>query len=73
VYNNFGEMVWQSNKLNAQGQPTEGWDGTINGHLAQQGVYVWQASAVFMNGLEWRGMTYNGSAPQRSGTVNLIR
>jgi len=73
VYNNFGELVWQTNKLNAQGQPIEGWDGTINGHLAQQGVYVWQASAVFMNGLEWRGMTYNGSAPQRSGTVNLIR
>ena len=73
VYNNFGELVWQTNKLNAQGQPIEGWDGTINGHLAQQGVYVWQASAVFMNGLEWRGMSYNNSAPQRSGTVNLIR
>ncbi|WP_448698496.1 PKD domain-containing protein [Mucilaginibacter sp. AW1-3] len=73
IYNTFGQLVWQTNKLNAQGQPTEGWDGTIRGQLAQQGVYIWEASATFMNGLEWRGMSYNGSAPKRSGTLNLVR
>jgi len=73
IYNNFGQLIWQTNKLNAQGQPTEGWDGTIRGQLAQQGVYIWEASAIFENGLEWRGVSYNGSAPQRSGTLNLVR
>jgi len=73
IFNSFGQLIWQSNKLNAKGEPTEGWDGTIRGTLAQEGVYVWEASATFVNGLEWRGMSYNGSAPKRTGTLTLIR
>jgi PKD repeat protein len=73
VYNNFGELVWQTTKLSDKGEPLEGWDGTVRGNLAQVGVYVWQASATFVNGQEWKGMSYNTSGPQRSGTINLVR
>jgi PKD repeat protein len=73
VYNNFGELVWQPTKLSDKGEPLEGWDGTVRGNLAQVGVYVWQASATFVNGQEWKGMSYNTSGPQRSGTINLVR
>ena len=62
-------MQW----LDANGSPVEGWDGTFKGAPAPQGAYTWQASATFVNGSEWKGMSYNNSLPKRTGTVNLIR
>jgi len=73
IFNTFGQLVWQTNKLDMAGAPIEGWDGTFNGVPAQQGVYVWQASATFINGTEWKGMSYNGSLPKRTGVIHLIR
>lgn len=73
IFNNFGELVWETTKLDSNGSPTEGWDGTFKGAPAQQGVYIWQASATFVNGQEWKGMSYNHSTPKRSGTIHLIR
>jgi PKD repeat protein len=73
VFNNWGQLVWQTTQLNSNGEPTEGWDGTFKGAPAQQGVYVWQITAKFLNGSDWKGMSYNGSLPKRSGTINLIR
>ena len=73
VFNNFGELVWETTKLDANGSPAEGWDGTFKGVPAQQGVYVWQASATFVNGTEWKGMSYNHSQPRRVGVIHLIR
>lgn len=73
IFNNYGQLVWETTKLDAKGAPVEGWDGTYKGQPAPQGVYVWQASATFINGTQWKGMSYNNSAPKRTGTVNLIR
>jgi PKD repeat protein len=73
VFNNWGQLVWQTTQLNSNGEPTEGWDGTFKGTPAQQGVYVWQITARFLNGSDWKGMSYNGSLPKRSGTIHLIR
>ncbi|MBD1392200.1 PKD domain-containing protein [Mucilaginibacter glaciei] len=73
IYNNWGQLVWQTNKLNSQGQPIDSWDGTFKGQPAPQGVYIWQASATFINGTEWKGMSYNSSLPKRSGSIHLIR
>jgi PKD repeat protein len=73
VFNNWGQLVWQTTELNSNGEPTEGWDGTFKGAPAQQGVYVWQITAKFLNGADWKGMSYNGSLPKRSGVIHLIR
>lgn len=73
IFNNYGQLVWQTTKLDSNGSPVEGWDGTFKGAPAPQGAYTWQASATFINGSEWKGMTYSNSLPKRTGTVNLIR
>ena len=73
IFNNYGQMLWETNKLDSKGSPVEGWDGTFKGVLMQQGAYIWQASATFINGSVWKGMSYNNSPPKRTGTVNLIR
>ncbi|RVU00836.1 PKD domain-containing protein [Mucilaginibacter limnophilus] len=73
IFNKWGQLVWETNKLGSDGEPIEGWDGNYKGSPAPQGAYVWQVSATFINGTEWKGMSYNNSAPKRSGTINLIR
>jgi PKD repeat protein len=73
IFNNWGQMVWETTKLGAKGMPVDGWDGTFKGSPVPQGVYIWQATATFINGTEWKGMSYNNSLPQRSGSVSLIR
>lgn len=73
IFNNYGQLIWETAKLDSKGAPVEGWDGTYKGAPAPQGTYLWQASATFINGSLWRGMSYNNAPPQRTGTVNLIR
>jgi hypothetical protein len=73
IFNNWGQLVWQTTALNSNGEPVEGWDGTFKGAPAQQGVYIWQITARFLNGSDWRGMSYKGSLPKRTGTITLIR
>jgi PKD repeat protein len=73
IFNNFGQLVWETTKLDGKGEPVDGWDGTFQGSPAPQGVYVWQVSANFINGTRWKGMSYNNSLPKRVGSVNLIR
>jgi PKD repeat protein len=73
VFNNWGQLLWQTTALGSNGQPTDGWDGTFKGVAVQQGAYIWQASATFINGTEWKGMSYNGSLPKRSGYIHLIK
>ncbi len=65
VYTGWGELVWESTALE-DGVPTEYWDGTINGELASQNVFVWKVHrARFVGGREWSG--------PREGSLTLIR
>jgi PKD repeat protein len=73
IFNNYGQLVFQTNKLDSKGAPVDGWDGTFKGAPMPQGSYTWQVSATFINGTQWKGMSYNGGLPQRTGSVNLIR
>jgi PKD repeat protein len=73
IFNNWGQLVWETTKLDSGGSPTEGWDGTFKGAPAQQGVYEWQGTATFLNGTEWKGMSFKGSTPKRVGYLTLIR
>jgi PKD repeat protein len=72
IFNKWGEMLWTTDKLE-EGRPAEGWDGTFKSSLLPQGVYYWKIEAAFINGMPWKGMSLNGSAPKRTGTINLIR
>lgn len=73
IFNNYGQLIWETTKLDARGAPTEGWDGTFQGSPVPQGVYIWQIEAKYINGSEWKGMTYNSSSPKRTGAIHLIR
>jgi PKD repeat protein len=73
VFNKWGQMIWQTDKLDEKGRPVEGWDGTMFGVQAPQGIYFWEIGAKYINGTEWAGMTYNGAEPKKTGTINLIR
>ena len=73
VFNGWGQLLFETTKLNSSGEPVEAWDGTYKGVAVQQGVYIWQVSAKFINGTEWKGMSYSGSLPKRIGVIHLIR
>ncbi|TQM49443.1 putative repeat protein (TIGR01451 family) [Arcticibacter tournemirensis] len=73
VYNKWDQLIWETTKLNPDGSPAEGWDGKIGGQDAAQGIYLWAISAVFCDGSEWQGMSFNQSAPRKTGIVYLIR
>jgi gliding motility-associated-like protein len=57
LFNRWGAVVYESKSI------SEGWDGNINGKIAEQGVYVYQIS----------GKCESGYDVSTSGTVTLIR
>jgi gliding motility-associated-like protein len=76
VFDTWGNLLWTSDKLDDNGSPAEGWNGTFNGNLVQQDVYLWKARAIFKDGSIWHGSDVgdNTNIPQKtSGTVTLIR
>ncbi|PYF76027.1 PKD domain-containing protein [Pedobacter nutrimenti] len=72
IFNKWGQTLWETTKLD-EGRPVEGWDGTVNGTPAPQGVYFWKIDVELINGTEWKGMTYDSSAPKKTGAIHLIR
>ena len=73
IFNKWGEPLWETEKLDENGSPSEFWDGTKNGVPVPQGVYFWEITAKFINGTEWGGMPYKNSNPKRIGDIHLIR
>ncbi|TKC07595.1 PKD domain-containing protein [Pedobacter frigoris] len=72
IFDKWGETLWETTSLN-DGKPAAGWDGTFRGSPMPQGIYFWKIDVQFINGSEWKGMTYNSSAPKRTGAIHLIR
>lgn len=72
IFSPYGELLWQSTTLE-NGQPAEGWDGTHNGNLLPQDVYVWKIKAIFEDGSHWMGTPTSGGGYKRLGSVTLIR
>jgi large repetitive protein len=73
IYDDWGNLIWQTTALDADGRPTEYWDGTFNGEPVQQDAYVWKATATFLNERVWEGKEYPNGKKKRSGTVTVIR
>jgi gliding motility-associated-like protein len=72
IFNTWGELLWQSTAL-VDGSPTESWDGTFNGEVVPQDVYVWKIEATFLDGTVWQGKEYGEGNFKRIGTVTVIR
>jgi large repetitive protein len=72
VYSRFGNLIWATDKLE-QGLPTERWDGTFNGQIVPQDMYIWKCEAVFENGNIWQGQADKSGALQKVGTVTVLR
>lgn len=76
VYDRWGNILWWTDKLDAEGRPTEGWDGRFNGVLMQEGVYVWKAYGIFLDGTIWEAdnVGNNENLPQfKTGTATMLR
>jgi PKD repeat protein len=73
IYNRNGQLVFESSAIDPfDGSPLNGWDGTINGQYADQGVYVWQIEAEFTDGSTW-SYKNNSGKPKQTGTLIVIR
>jgi PKD repeat protein len=72
VFNKWGQLLWETTKLD-DSAPQEGWDGTYKGQEQPQGVYYWKVDIKFINGSDWKGMTYDSSPPKKTGVIYLIR
>jgi gliding motility-associated-like protein len=74
VFDMWGHMLWESNKLDDKGSPTEGWDGTFEGNMMPQGNYMWKINALFVDDSQWEGSDIGvGGSTKTIGTVVLIR
>ncbi|MEN0003347.1 MAG: PKD domain-containing protein, partial [Bacteroidota bacterium] len=71
IYSTYGQLLWESNEL-VNGEPAEGWDGTLNGAPLPQDVYVWKVRAIFDDETHWKGVKKEGSY-KRVGSVTLLR
>lgn len=49
IYDRWGGKVYERNQLQPNDQQS-GWDGTHKGKLVTNGVYVWKANVVFLDG-----------------------
>lgn len=73
IYDDWGNLIWQTTALDADGRPTESWDGTFNGEQVQQDAYVWKVTAVFLDESAWEGKEYKNGKFKKAGTVTVIR
>jgi hypothetical protein len=74
IYNAWGQKIFETDKLDANGSPTEPWNGTVNGKILQQDVYSWQIDATYINGVEWKGMLFPGSNKRiKAGFITIIK
>ncbi|MBK8806798.1 MAG: gliding motility-associated C-terminal domain-containing protein [Bacteroidales bacterium] len=56
IYDKWGNLIWYSDKLTAEGSPAEGWDGRYDDQLMQTGSYIWKIDATLVNGKKWKGI-----------------
>jgi hypothetical protein len=74
VYTTWGQKIFETTSLDAQGSPNVPWDGTLNGKPLHQDVYSWQIEGEFKNGKLWEGMIYPGKTkPVKAGFITIIK
>jgi hypothetical protein len=74
IFTTWGELIFETSSIDADGVPNKSWDGRYKGVLVQQDVYVWRIDAKFKNGTEWLGMLYPGESKyKKAGTLTVVK
>lgn len=73
IFSSWGTLLWESSKLDADGIPTEGWDGTYKGQPMPAGNYIWRIQAQFIDNSFWGGADNGDGNVHPYGTLTLIR
>lgn len=74
IFTTWGELIFETSSLDADGAPNKSWDGRYKGQLVQQDVYVWRIDAKYKNGTEWLGMIYPGeNRYKKTGTITVVK
>lgn len=73
VYDAWGNLMWYSDKIDADGRPTEYWDGTFEGKILPQDAYVWKVEAIFTDETSWQGKEYPNGMYRAAGTLTILR
>jgi PKD repeat protein len=74
IYTIWGQKIFETSRLDANGSPGEPWDGRFNGKVLQQDAYSWQIEATYINGTEWKGMLFPGSNKYvKAGFITVIK
>lgn len=73
IYDNWGNLVWYSDRLDENGSPLEAWDGTYKGEQLGADVYTWYIDAVFEDGDRWEGQKRKNGKMTHFGDLILIR
>jgi len=71
VFDIQGHLIWESDKLDSDGSPAEGWDGTFNGAVMPSANYFWKASATFIDDSDWTGS--DTGVKGSGGTMGYVR
>ncbi len=77
IYSKWGQLVFETTKLNADGSPAEAWNGDFRNrpqNILEQNAYWWVAEAKFINGTEWKGMVYPPNPrPVKSAFITFVK
>ena len=75
VYDKWGNKVYQTESVDADGIPTQPWNGRYmnTGDPLPMGAYVWKIYAVFNDGTRWSGQEDVFQVVRDFGTVTLLR
>jgi hypothetical protein len=74
IYNTWGQKMFETTSLDANGSPDKPWDGIFNNKPLQQDAYSWQIEATYINDTEWKGMLFPGSnKPVKAGFITVIK
>ena len=73
IYDTWGNVIFETTKLDEHGRPVDAWDGYYMGVPVQQDAYVWKITALFRDESIWPGKEYDKGVIKMSGTVTVIR
>jgi PKD repeat protein len=75
IYNIWGQKVFETRSLDANGVPNEPWNGNWpNGENLKQEAYSWFIEAHYINGTEWKGMLNPKTGKlEKKGFITIIR
>ena len=75
IYNTWGQKVFETRSLDANGIPNQPWTGNWKtGENVQQGAFSWHIEAHYINGAEWKGMLNpKSNRLEKQGFISVIR